>query len=151
MRQDVTEQEVKSVTDVPKIILGPCTYNAIEKFPGDQVHIGQEVMGMIIQLTSKNVRSNVMLSIDSVTLEVTNELEDVFIYKLNIYPVKQQNIKKKVLNDYYEFQRLSNYPKTKRGESYKIGFMEINQRLERVEMLTKKFGLNFVFIISRQY
>ena len=116
----------------PKILLGSSSYEIVEHFMGNQVPTGKEVVGRMMYLTSKEMRNIVQHSIDSAALEVVKELQDIFIYMLNIYPQKEQNIKNRVISDYQEFKKLANYPKAKRsGESFQANVKKLNQKLER--------------------
>ena len=102
-------------------------------------------------MNSKEIKQ----SIDSAALMVTKEIQDIYIYNLNIYPVMEKNIKKRVVNEYQEFKKLSSYPKAKRsGISYQASVKTFNKKMEaginvktedkdRQDELIKLFGVKF--------
>ena len=111
---------------IPKVELGTVNYNALEKFPGCQVPTFKEVVERVMYLTSKEMRN----SIDSAALMTAKEVQDIYIYNLNIYPVVEKNIKKRVLNDYQEFKTMSSYHKGKRsGISYQSSVLSLNKKM----------------------
>ena len=112
---------------IPKVELGTVNYTALEKFPGSQMPTFKEVVERVMYLKSKEMRN----SIDSAALMTAKEVQDIYIYNLNIYPVVEKNIKKRVLNDYQEFKKISSYPKGKRsGISYQSSVLSFNKKME---------------------
>ena len=138
-------------SDIPKIELGSLTYNALEEFPGNQIPTGKEIVERMVYMTSKEMKH----SIDSAALIITKEIQEIYIYNLNIYPVMEKNIKKRVLNEYQEFKKLSSYPKAKRsGISFQTSVKTLNKKMEaginvktedkdRQDELIKLFGVKF--------
>ena len=123
--------ERKLRSSIPRVELGTFSYSALEKFPGNQVPTGKEVMGRMMYLTSKEVQQTINYSVDSAADQITKELQDLMIYNLNIYPLNFKNIKKKVLSDYVEFKKLSNYPRSKRsGQTYQSSCQKLVSKLE---------------------
>ena len=92
---------------MPKMELGSSSYDAVEEFPGNQIPTGKEVIGRMMYLTSKEVRHTVVHSTDSAAMQVVKEVQDICIYSLNIYPMADENIKKKVIQIYQEADQLS--------------------------------------------
>ena len=136
---------------IPKVELNNTINTAVEKFPGCQVPTGKEVVERMMFITSKEK----LLGVDAAAFKVVTELQNLFIFNLNIYPLATKNIKKKVMNDYQEFRKLSNYPKAKRGgQSYLSSVDDLNHRLEtgyeiktndlvRQEELIKEHGVEY--------
>ena len=134
---------------IPKIELGSQNYTALEKFPGSQVPTCKETVERVMYLTSKEMKNTV----ESATLLTAREVQDIYIYNLNIYPIMEKNIKKRVLSDYQEFKKLSSYPKANRGgQSYQSSVLSFNKRMEagidvktedrdRQDELIKLFGV----------
>ena len=97
-----------------------------------QVPTGKEVVSRMMFLTSRGLGDKGHFSIDNAALSVAMELQYLFICNLNIYPVVEKNIKKKIINAYQEFKKLANYPKSKQsGQSYQSAVLEFNKKLER--------------------
>ena len=119
------DRKLRSIT--PKVDLDNTFYSALEKFPGNQVPTGKEVMERMLFLTNE-----ASTRIDKQAgFKVATELQNLLIFNLNIYPLTVKNIKKKVINDYQEFKKLHHYPKSKRsGQSYKSSAQSLNNRLE---------------------
>ena len=112
---------------IPNIELCSLNYTALEKFPGSQVPTCKETVERVMYLTSKEMKNTV----ESATLLTAREVQDIYIYNLNIYPIMEKNIKKRVLSDYQEFKKLSSYPKAKRGgQSYQSSVLSFNKRME---------------------
>ena len=96
--------EAKAIWDV--------FYTPVSQFPPTQIPTGTQVIGRMMFLL---YRTGVQPKVDDAARTVAEEISDIYIYNLNIYPMTLFNIIKKVTNDYKEFKKFLNYPAAKKG------------------------------------
>ena len=89
------------------------TFRSLSEFPGTQVPTGVEVVGRMIFLLRPENR-NFSSTKQEIAGTVAQEIENLFIHKLNIYPVMTANIRAKVLSDYENFKKFLNHPAVKK-------------------------------------
>lgn len=91
-------------------------YKPIDKFPGNQIPTGSEVIERLMQLFSQDVGHQ--YSQEDASKMVSQELINLYIETLNIYPKTERNVTNQVSSMYDEFRQLRKYPKSKRGNYF---------------------------------
>ena len=155
-----TDRDLRSAEKPPDIVietkvLGDVSYSSVAQFPPSQIPTGSQVIGRMMSFLYRTDKVGIQPKVDEAARAIAEEISDLHIYNLNIYPMTEFNIAKKVTNDYKEFKKLLNYPAAKKGgPTFLKTAAEFNKRMlsgldvktddvDREKYLAKYHGVKF--------